>query len=136
MAVITTHTAETFNATMKSFAVSLPQELVEPFVQKLGTEALSRIVMKTPVDTGRARGNWQVTIGTPAQGWDETEVDKNGGATINKGTSTINQDLPPFPQIWITNNVPYIERLEAGHGGRPAGVMVANTINELGTMFV
>src|SRR5690606_23664498 len=68
--------------------------------------------MRTPVDSGRARGNWQVTIGTPASGVVPVS-DKQGGQTIAKGTETINA-IPPFDVVWITNNMPYIEVLEYG----------------------
>ena len=74
----------------------------------------SSIVRKTPVgdldfdeDSGRARGNWQVTLNKPAEG----EV-KDRRKTP-KGKETM-----PNPQgdesIFITNNVPYITTLENG----------------------
>ena len=80
----------------------------------------SSIVRKTPVgdpdfdeDSGRARGNWQVTLNKPATG----EV-KDRRKTP-KGKESI-----PKPQgdesIFITNNVPYITKLE--YGGYPSPV--------------
>ena len=80
----------------------------------------SSIVKKTPVgnpdfdkDSGRARGNWQVTVGAPAEG----EV-KDRRKTPKPISSM------PEPKgdesIFITNNVPYITTLE--YGGYPTPV--------------
>ena len=37
-------------------------------------ELFGSVIKDTPVDTGRARGNWQTTIGTPANG----QTDRKG----------------------------------------------------------
>ena len=42
-------------------------------------ELFGSVIKDTPVDTGRARGNWQTTIGTPANG----QTDRKGeGAAL------------------------------------------------------
>ena len=84
---------------------------------RAGLEILSRVVLGTPVDTGRARGNWQTTLGTPATG-DVERLDPSGSATIGEGSSTIN-GAPEFPVIHIANNLPYIGALNYG---KPEGV--------------
>ena len=59
-------------------------------------------VKRTPVDTGHARLNWQMTVGKPATGIVKTRnVESLAG-------------LKPFNRIWITNNTPYIGVLEYG----------------------
>lgn len=63
--------------------------------------------MRTPVDTGRARGNWQVTIDMPARG------EANVGDPVSAGRGVIDKS-PAFCTIWITNTVPYITVLEYG----------------------
>lgn len=77
-------------------------------VQKAYTFALySSIVKKTPVDTGRARGNWQVTVGRPA-----TE------AIEDKRKNPLPMSKMPVPKgdesVFIANNLDYIEKLEYG----------------------
>lgn len=120
------------------FCKSIPNE-VTALQKKIVLEALRRIVEKTPVDTGRARGNWQVAINTPI-----TEIldktDKAGFETVSKGLKAI-ENLPPYQVVWISNNVEYIEFLEEGHSGqthdsdgRPHG-MVELTIAELREIF-
>lgn len=79
---------------------------------RAGLEILSRVVLGTPVDTGRARGNWQTTLGTPATS-EIDRLDKIGDPTIDAGSSTIN-GAPEFPVIHIANNLPYIGALNYG----------------------
>lgn len=101
-----------FNLELERIAKSLPEEQVTTVHRALHLDALSRIVRRTPVDTGRARGNWQSTIGTPAEGSLAVE-DKDGGPTIAAG-SKVAQAIPPFSQSFISNNVEHIRVLEEG----------------------
>lgn len=75
-------------------------------------EVLRRVVLATPVDTGHARHNWQLAIGSGAR----KEIpgkDKSGQPTIAKGTNKI-LATDPFSNFYLSNNVPYIEVLEYG----------------------
>ncbi len=69
---------------------------------------------------GRARFNWQTAIGVQLTGVLE-DVDPSGVKTIDRGKDALaNYQLGP--EIIITNNVPYIERLNNGHSTQaPAG---------------
>jgi hypothetical protein len=67
------------------------------------------IVMGTPVDTGRARGNWQASIGSAAGGVVNAS-DKSGGVTISQAQPDI--EKAPGTVFYISNNLPYIYRLE------------------------
>lgn len=97
-------------------------------IRKVGLDMTSRIVLRTPVDTGRARANWQCAIGAPASGLLDV-TDKTGGSTI----AAASQKLASFkagPSIWITNGLPYIGRLEDGYSGQAPSGMVALTVRE------
>jgi hypothetical protein len=85
--------------------------------RKVALELFRRVIYKTPVDTGRARANWQVTIGTPAAGTIEID-DTNGGATMSKATAA-SAGFRAGDTIYLTNNLPYIRKLE--EGGYPDG---------------
>ena len=129
---MTTNNLAQFNSEITQFARSIPGK-VTLLQKKIVLEALRRLVQKTPVDTGRARGNWQVTIGEPAEGkFDQT--DKKGDATIAKGLAAL-AGLPDMQVIWISNNIDYIEELEHGHSGQAPDGMWAVTIAELRNMF-
>lgn len=70
---------------------------------------LSGVVLGTPVQTGRARGNWQVSTGTPMTGEKES-TDKSGGSSLRAGNTVI-QRSKLDDDIWIANNLPYIYKL-------------------------
>lgn len=82
----------------------------------------SSIVKKTPVDTGRARGNWNITVGHD----DTTE-----------STRTTPQFKSPdqMPKvegdetIYISNNLPYITKLEYGGYPNPPKKGSGKTVN-------
>jgi hypothetical protein len=82
---------------------------------------LGEIVLRSPVDTGRFRGNTTVSIGAPVFS-NSDKVDKSGSATISAGNAALN-GLKPYSVIYIQNNLPYAERLENGHSKQaPNGV--------------
>lgn len=84
----------------------------------LATDAA--VVIATPVDTGRARSNWQVEIGQAASG-QVAALDKSGQSAIQAGKSVI-QAYKGGSSINLTNNLPYIERLNNGWSAQaPAG---------------
>jgi len=99
-------------------------------VRMLVFEALSRIVLRTPVDTGRARGNWNIGAGDPDRSINETGFDKAGAETINGGQALL-QAAGPDQVLYITNSLPYILPLEHGHSGQAPAGMVMVTLAEL-----
>ena len=82
----------------------------------------SSIVRKTPVDTGRARANWNISAGRP-----DTSVTENTRTTPKPKTAMPNPEGDE--SIFISNNLPYIETLE--YGGYPKNPKGGNgkTIN-------
>ena len=82
----------------------------------------SSIVKKTPVDTGRARGNWNITVGVD----DYTQ-------TENKTPRFQGVDQVPEPRgdetIYISNNLPYITKLEYGGYPNPPKKGSGKTVN-------
>lgn len=91
-------------------------------IRKVALDAFSRVILKTPVDTGRARGNWQVAIGAIPTG---TLVinDKAGTATIAK-VQAASLGLKAGDVIYLVNNLPYARRLEYGWSKQAPGGMV------------
>ena len=72
------------------------------------------IIMATPVDEGRVRNNWFLTVGS-ASGSSGRAKDKGGNGSL----SSLN-GMPSWilnKKIFLTNNMPYIETLE--YGGYP-----------------
>lgn len=82
---------------------------------------LGEIVLRSPVDTGRFRGNTVVSIGSPILSNSDT-VDKTGSSTISAGQAVL-AGLKPYTVVYIQNNLPYAEKLENGHSKQaPNGV--------------
>ena len=96
-------------------------------VKKVAIDMFSQVVIRTPVDTGRARGNWQVTFNTPAAGTIDY-VDPSGRNT----QAQISGKLSGWKQgdIWMTNNLPYARRLEYGWSKQAPSGFVRITVRE------
>ena len=90
-------------------------------VRKLAFEAYNGVTLKTPVDTGRARGNWNIGAGSPDLS--TTEQTSSPRPSLAKGDGE--------KVIYITNNLPYIERLEDGWSKQSPSGMVGLTMIEL-----
>jgi hypothetical protein len=84
------------------------------------------IVLATPVDTGRARGNWVASLGGPVTSILDTE-DKSGQETISRNNSTIGRSKP-HGDIWLSNNLPYISRLNEGSSSQAPAMFVEQAI--------
>ena len=108
---------EIFNRNLINYAITHTPKQSLILQKKLAFELLRRVVLKTPVDTGRASGNWQLSIGSPIN----VEIGKvvNGqwvGPDPNQvGLTVLGRLTKPFLVIWLANNVPYIGALEGGH---------------------
>ena len=92
-------------------------------VQKTYAFALySSIVRKTPVDTGRARANWNISVGHP-----DTSTTESTRKTPKSMSSL--PDPKGDESIFICNNLDYIEKLEYGGYPNPPKKDGGKTIN-------
>lgn len=101
--------------------VRVAPEDVERTVRAIKLELFRSVIMDTPVDTGRARGNWQATVGAPAGGTLDS-------ATATDSLASVQANLGKLSDVsWLTNNLPYIARLEEGYSKQaPAGMVRRN----------
>lgn len=90
-------------------------------------ELFSRVILDTPVDEGRARGNWLTTIG----GDPNYSVLRTGITGAANEVVTEVQRSKLEDTLVFTNNLPYIERLEDGHSKAqaPHGMVKKNIIS-------
>lgn len=100
-------------------------EYINEAKKVVALDALRGIVMKNPVDTSRSQSNWNVTINSPSEKADYDRFDNSPGAVISRGETTINQ-VRVGQNIWISNNIYYIVKLERDHTP-----MVGLTLQEL-----
>jgi hypothetical protein len=116
-----------FEDDLRNFESNTARKMTR-IARKVVLELFKRVIYKTPVDTGRARSNWQVTIGTTASGTVEID-DKNGAATMSKAVAD-SRGFKAGDTIYLTNNLPYIRRLEEGWSRQAPAGMVALTVQE------
>jgi hypothetical protein len=96
-------------------------------VIRLATVIEQTVVVATPVDTGHARANWQVTISEETT-TELDEVDKSGAGTIAKAVSVLS-GRRDGQTIHVANNVPYIKRLNEGSSAQAPANFVQRAIN-------
>lgn len=97
------------------------EENIKRRIRVIALAMLNEIVLRSPVDTGRFRGNNIVSIGSPVH-TNTASLDPGGDETINRGLSVMS-GLEPYTQVFIQNNLVYSVELERGHSKQaPSGV--------------
>lgn len=100
------------------------EENATRLVRKVAVSIDSALVLATPVDTGRARSNWQVEINTPARGEAEpVSAQEAIDAAVRVVNESRNGDA-----IHITNNLAYIGKLNEGHSAQAPARFVEKSI--------
>jgi hypothetical protein len=99
------------------------------------------VVMATPVDTGRARSNWIVSVDKPVDAVIEPYValpkgkgagklgeTGNAQAAMNQGQEVI-ATREPEQSICITNNVEYITALNDGSSAQAPALFIESAVD-------
>ena len=81
----------------------------------------NKVVSRTPVKTGRLRKSWQPTINSPSVSLKKA----NGDAIITKVSQAKLGD-----SIFLVNNLPYAQKIEAGSSNQAPAGMVRVTVAE------
>lgn len=132
-------------STIQSFELEIDRYLTEdiPAEQNLleravAGEALRRLIFRTPVRTGRARGAWFVTVDDRTYDIAAPDMDGNPSRSdseaMNEGLAVINGSQP-FSSIILQNNVEYIGELEDGSSTQAPNGMLSVTTAELQAAF-
>jgi hypothetical protein len=100
-------------------------------MRKVALLADQTVVLATPVDVGRARSNWLVQLDTPSRRQIDAYVPGQAGSTaapnvseaLAQGREVVTRyDGDKNNAIVISNNLPYINRLNDGYSRQaPAG---------------
>ena len=118
--------AQSFSAQMKVFE-NLTADKAEKVFRRTCLDLSSSIIKGTPVDSGRARMNWQPEINSFADGEIQAE-DKSGLIAIGKVASTTTR-LKVGSKFTLSNNLDYIEGLEYGNSKQaPQGMVRLNLL--------
>jgi len=128
--------AKPFGVSIDEFAKVIGVDILT-VKKKLAFEAFSRVIQKTPVLTGRARGSWNIGVGKIDLSIATVESSGARKGGHYKGAEKLNNysDNDPFSIVYITNALEYIEALESGHSDQAPNGMVELTMNELETFI-
>lgn len=116
----------------KEIQDAIDKELIslELAQKKIILEFFKRIVLKTPVRFGTARANWQISFNAPAVTVLDKQ-DKTGNNVINEITTVLlNAKFDKNINVYLSNNLPYIEVLENGSSTQAPAGMIKSTIPE------
>lgn len=99
-------------------------------VRKISLETFSRIIVKSPVDKGHFRANWQVAIGSVPSGTLELfDKEGDGIATVSRADAKL-MGAEAGDTIYLANNLPYAMILEEGYSSKAPQGMVSLTVQE------
>jgi len=94
--------------------------------RKVIVDVYAELIQRSPVLTGRFRANWIYSVNAKASGTIPTA-----------GTSLSPTPAPDAPEVaaeafgkvhWLTNNLPYAQRLEDGHSKQAPTGLVGLTV--------
>lgn len=98
-------------------------------IKRLSFGILLGVVLKTPVDVGRARGGWTVGVNaSPA--FVEGRINTSQAPSPEETAKLSILDSNPYSIVLIANNLPYILFLENGSSKQAPQGMAAITIEE------
>lgn len=102
-----------FSADIAAFA-NKSGESLDKTVRMVTIELGTAVMKDTPIDEGRAKGNWQTTVGSPAAGIIDRIGDSGAIAELTQNAGGAGS------VTYIANNLPYIYRLELGRSKQRA----------------
>lgn len=106
----------------------------EMVVRKTALELQGGMIERTPVDTGRAKGSWQVGIGmvnaAPTDRRDTTPLGEKDSLAAAQAAEVALETWKPGQKIFLTLSLPYARRLENGWSSQSPGGMVRLTVQD------
>jgi hypothetical protein len=122
-----THDFDRLAKDLKKLTSTVKKNMAETVI-KTAVMAGSSVIIGTPVDTGKARGNWQTSIDSPIL----SAIDRNdpAGNEAIKELGTVSQRFTVLNKIInLTNNLPYINRLNTGWSKKAAPGYIERAIS-------
>lgn len=97
-------------------------------VRKISLDILKRVVQKSPVDEGRFKSSWLVSINSIPTG-DPGTIDKSGAPSFQRVDAAVLR-MKAGDFIAMTSNLPYSRKLEYGHSKQAPSGVVRITVQE------
>lgn len=118
--------AKMFAAQLTAFIEKDVKKYTEEKYKKICDDLGRSVIRDTPVLTGRAKSNWHFTFSGPSRQYDKNARGTSGSASYARLRAAIG-GLTLKRSFYITNNAPYINRLEDGSSLKaPSGMLGKN----------
>jgi hypothetical protein len=98
---------------------------LETVARKVSFDVFRAVALRSPVDTGRFRANWNVSYGTPDLGVTASTNQARSTQQVARSLS-----LPVGGVVFMANGLPYAEELEFGSSKQAPVGMVRVTVRE------
>jgi hypothetical protein len=103
---------QSFRAQLDKAYENKVEKPIESKTRETALILYGELVKNTPVDTGRAKANWNIDINTVDTSKTENTTSQHKNITKTKITDT----------VFVSNHLPYIERLDQGYSQQaPSG---------------
>ncbi len=130
----------TFGQTLNQFKRLVRQRHVQA-MKTTATAVHERVVTVCPIDTSRAKSNWQMTTDMPAV-QEVPFVEGRGGSSLGEALSITTENRKQVlkqyrfgQEVWVTNVVPYIVMLDNGHSPQYPGGFTLDAIQAAKTIL-
>ena len=109
-------------------AVENIQRQADARVRKVSLAALQEIDAGSPIDKGTFAANWVVSFDIIDRTFDLSKTKKDIAKTLSKASVMIASGAKCGTTVFISNSVPYANKIEDGYGGKqhvqkPEGVV-------------
>lgn len=104
------------------------REYPEKVIRGTLLEMSSRIIKRSPVDTGRFRNNWNASFGAPNTSTNASTDPSGAQATVQ--AAGLLAQFQMGQTFYLTNNLPYSLKLEYGSSNQAPNGMVRLTAAE------
>jgi hypothetical protein len=101
----------------------------ETIQKKLAFDIFADIVANTPIDTGRAMNNWNISVGV--HDYSVTSEGGGDGSVQSRKKAKASAELASVKlgvTIWISNSLPYIQFLNEGSSIQAPANFVENAV--------
>lgn len=123
-----------FELALKKYGDETVPDLVRDRMTAVALEATKGVVELTPVDTGRLKGNWQISLGQFTRSeLERVDSSPEGSSAASPAFADVVAQMPAWRQglVWIHNGLPYANVIETGGPNRFAHHMVRRTADRL-----
>lgn len=120
--------AEQFAKSLDDLGKKIESDIFDKVIRKVLFDLLQEIIRKTPVDTGRARASWVLSVD-----FDDFQLPPGDyNSSFEKVIPETMSWLPKSSQYVIYNNLEYIVALENGHSKQAPQGFVAQALAAIG----